>query len=185
MVKWLKNCFIIVLTICSLVILCISYLGLNYPIKELAIITKYSQENNLDIAMVFSIINIESSFRPNVKSKADAIGLMQLKVATANDMAQMQNESVVTEIDLFDKEINIKYGCRYLRYLIDYYDNEKLALCAYNAGLGNVNTWLLNKNYLDSDGMLIIIPYPETEQYLNKYEKNIKIYQKYDNLGLI
>ena len=105
----------------------------------------------LDTCLVLSIINIESSFKFDSKSTASAIGLMQLKLDTANDMAKRNNERSLTENDLYDIELNIKYGCQYLRYLIDYYDGDiTLVLCGYNAGLGNVNKWLNTEQFIEN-----------------------------------
>jgi soluble lytic murein transglycosylase len=43
--------------------------------------------------------------------------------------------------DLYDPEINVRYGAWYLRHLLDKYGDERLALAAYNAGQDNVDRW--------------------------------------------
>ena len=131
MIKYIKYGAILVLIILSLLVLFISHFVLSYPVKYYNIIEKYALINNIDTEMVLSVINIESSFDEMSISKAGAIGLMQLKLETANDMAIRNKENIITKYQLYDPELNIKYGCKYLRYLIDYYNgNLILALCA-------------------------------------------------------
>ena len=96
------------------------------------------------------------------------MGLMQLLPSTANDIANRLN---ILEYDIFDPNTNIMFGCYYLRYLLDLYNqNIDYAIMAYNAGLGTVNDWLKN-NILDDN-----IPYKETKDYIKKIKFNMKIY---------
>jgi len=75
-------------------------------------------------------------------------------------------------------EINIQLGCFYLRYLINYYDgNVRNAICAYNAGLQNVNNWLEDKKYSENSKDLTRIPFKETDNYLKKVNVSIKFYK--------
>ena len=132
-----------------------------------------------------SIINVESSYKTDAISSSDALGLMQLKLSTASDMAKSLNDSLPTKHDLFDVELNVKYGCAYLRYLLDYYDNNLInSLCAYNAGLGNVNEWL-NHDNLDKGQTVKRILFEETDNYINKVNLNKRAYNLYKRLGKI
>ena len=69
-----------------------------------------------------------------------AIGLMQLLPSTAQGIALHTGGSRFRIEDLYDPEINVRYGAWYLRQLLDKYDEEQAALAAYNAGQG---TWTL------------------------------------------
>ena len=68
-------------------------------------------------------------------------------------------------------------GCFYLRHLMDLYKNTQTALAAYNAGLGTVNGWLLEKKYSQDGVTLQNIPYPETEKYVARVQFSKKVYQ--------
>ena len=64
--------------------------------------------------------------------------------------------------DLKDPAINIPLGAWYLRYLINkYHGNLELALATYNAGRGNVDTWIREKNWPDDFNDIDAIRSPE------------------------
>jgi len=148
-----------------------------YPLKYSEYIGKYSSEFELSSTLVSSLINIESSFNKMAESNAGAKGLMQLRDSTAKEIANKLNIDNYTESEIFNEEINIRFGCFYLRYLLDYYKNNlDLALCAYNAGMGTVNSWIKNAENFEK-GILKKIPYKETENYLIKIKNGKKIYE--------
>ena len=119
------------------------------------LINKYSEQAGLDVDFVKAVINQESGFNPNATSKCGAMGLMQLMPGTAQGLG-------VT--NAYDPEQNIQGGTKYLKGLMDRFDNNKsLALAAYNAGPNAV------KKYGG------IPPYQETQNYvksvLAKYDR--------------
>ncbi len=119
------------------------------------LISKYSDKNGLDEDFVKAVINQESGFNPNATSKCGAMGLMQLMPSTAEGLGVK---------NAYDAEQNIEGGTKYLKGLMDRFNNDKsLALAAYNAGPNAV------KKYGG------IPPYAETQNYvkniLSKYDK--------------
>ncbi|MBO7218380.1 MAG: lytic transglycosylase domain-containing protein, partial [Clostridia bacterium] len=71
-----------------------------------------------------------------------AMGLMQLMPATAKEIATRLGETFEKE-KLYSVNTNIKYGCYYIRYLLDMFGGDYvLALASYNAGFSNVKAWL-------------------------------------------
>ena len=80
--------------------------------------------------------------------------------------------------DLFDAKTNVKFGCFYIKYLIERFNFIDTAVCAYNAGEGNVSLWLKNPQYSADKKTLSYIPFYETRQYLNKIKKSFIKYQK-------
>lgn len=171
----IKRRFGYVLIIILLAIAALTGLFMRYPVKYIELIRK--QETSLDTALICAVIHAESKFRPNARSHKDAAGLMQITENTATWMAAEMGMKNYDSHRIYEPEINIAIGCYFLDWLVDYYDGDiSLALCAYNAGMGNVNRWLEDPRYSKDGQTLTHIPFPETEQYLQRVETNQKIY---------
>lgn len=149
----------------------------RYPQKFKEQIKTASAKYNLDSALVASVINTESAFDLNAKSKKGAIGLMQILPSTASWICQYSDIDYQNEQDLFDPQKNILIGCRYLQYLFEKFEDQTCALCAYNAGEGVVKNWLSNKEYSSDFKTLKSIPYAETKNYIKKISNNLKVYK--------
>ena len=99
------------------------------------IIHKTAKANRMDWRLIASIIKIESSFKPHVKSSAGAMGLMQIMPAVAKDFKVK---------DAHAPEENVSAGTRHFIRWIQIIkadtdqDRLKMALAAYNAGLGHL-----------------------------------------------
>lgn len=84
------------------------------------------------------LVRVESAFNPSAVSYANAIGLAQVLLSTAQEVVPG-----ITLRGLFDPKTNLHVGFRYLRRLLDYYGGDvELALYAYNMGLGRVNGYI-------------------------------------------
>jgi soluble lytic murein transglycosylase-like protein len=111
-------------------------------------IDEASQQYGIDPKLIRAVIHVESNFDPQAVSLKGAQGLMQLMPQTARDLQVS---------DVFSPKENIDGGTRYLRYLMDIYNQDmSLALAAYNAGPEKVNQYRG------------IPPYQETKTYVQK-----------------
>ena len=161
-----------VLALMSLCLVAKPALSAIYPLKHEDKIKKYSDEYALDEHMVMAVISAESKFRENAVSHKGAKGLMQIKDETA--LWCMEKFDIKNTDD--KTSLNINVGCAYLRYLIDKYKGcTDTALAAYNAGEGNVSGWLREQG--GESVVLSEIPFGETEKYVEKVNKRIKIYK--------
>ena len=153
-------------------------LKMIYPQKYAELVNQYAEENDLDPLLVFAIIKAESNFDEDVVSNSGAVGLMQLMESTAQEMADDLAIEIPTKEALFDPELNIQIGTYYFAYLLGICEgNIYLALTAYNAGIGNVNTWI-EEGIIREDGSDIEnIPYKETNNYVRKIVRDYRIYQ--------
>jgi len=117
------------------------YYRLRYPLAYESIVRGHAENYRLEPALLAAVIYQESKFDPNARSDAGAVGLMQLRPETARGIALRTGGSRFREDDLTNPEINVRYGSWYLRHLLDKYSEEEIALAAFNAGQGNVDSW--------------------------------------------
>ena len=153
------------------------YSQARYPLRYESIVRAHSRNYDLDPALLAAVIYQESRFRSDARSRAGAIGLMQLLPSTARGIAIRTGGTRLRVSDLYDPEINVRYGCWYLRHLLDRYDDEQTALAAYNAGQTNVDRWLE-----DGGG----IAFAETRQYVDEVLELRQVYARAyeEELGL-
>jgi soluble lytic murein transglycosylase len=144
------------------------YERLRYPLGYEQIVRGHARNYRLDPALLAAVIYQESKFRSSVRSRSGAIGLMQLQPATAEGIAVRTGGTRFRVDDLYEPEINVRYGAWYLRHLLDKYGDERTALAAYNAGQRNVDTWRR-----EGKG----IAFAETRAYVDRVEKLKRIYR--------
>lgn len=142
-------------------------------------VEKYSQQYQVDANLIYAVIKAESNFNPNAKSNKNAIGLMQLMEDTAKDILK-RVDLKITDSELRDKlyeaDVNINLGTKYLAVLLERYKNVEIAVTAYNAGIGTVDNWI-EKGIIKDDGSDVEnIPYKETNNYVRKILRDYKIY---------
>lgn len=145
------------------------YERLRYPLRYAEFVRVHAREHNLDPALLAAVIYQESKFDPGAESSSGAIGLMQLTPDTARGIAIRTGGSRFRTSDLYNAEINIRYGAWYLADLFQKYHDEKLVLAAYNAGQGNVDRWLARGEP---------IQFPETRAYVARVEHLTQVYRR-------
>ncbi len=124
-----------------------SHASLDEAVRAIA------QQHSLPPQLLHSVIKVESNYNPLAVSSKGALGLMQLIPSTARRFGVA---------DVFNPVENIEGGAKYLRYLLDLYDNNyPLALAAYNAGEQAVAKY---------GG---VPPFPETRNYLIQVGKQL------------
>lgn len=147
--------------------------GYIFPLKYENEIAVASEAFDVDPVLIASVIKCESGYNHEAVSMKGAEGLMQLLPSTAEYLAKKLKYG---DYDLKNPEDNIMLGTYYLSLLSEQFNDEKLALCAYNAGPGNVQKWLNDKENLDENGELENIPFDETCNYLKKCKQAKKYY---------
>jgi soluble lytic murein transglycosylase len=153
---------------------------ITLPLRHEDIIRQQARQKDLDPALVAAVIYRESKFRDQT-SAAGAKGLMQILPDTAKFIASRSGGTQFELHDLANPQINISYGCWYLRYLLHRYGgNEIAAVAAYNAGHERVDGWGGSSLAIDD------IRFPETKQYAEDVFDKRKDYAKHyrSELGL-
>jgi soluble lytic murein transglycosylase len=144
------------------------YERLRYPLRYSEFVRVHAREHHLDPALLAAVIYQESKFNAGATSSSGAIGLMQLTPATARGIAIRTGGSAFHTKDLFNAEINIRYGAWYLDNLFEKYRSEQLVLAAYNAGQGNVDRWRAAGEP---------IQFAETREYVKRVEHLQHVYR--------
>jgi len=131
----------------------------------------------LDPAWIFSIIRQESRFQRDAVSTSNAIGLMQIIPSTGGWIAEKLGVSKFRSDDLFDVDVNLRFGAWYFKYLLGKFEGSpELAVAAYNGGPGNVSRWLPRLGSDDIDLFIERIPREETREYVKKVMHNHHVY---------
>lgn len=154
-----------------------AFMKLFYAKPYAEFVQREAAESQLEENLIYAVMKAESGFDPNACSRADAKGLMQLTESTFDWISSLHPPENGGG-DLYDPGDNIHCGSALLRLLLDHFGSLDVALCAYNAGIGNVTGWLEDKNYSDDGKTLSHIPFPETAAYLDKVKENYAMYNK-------
>jgi soluble lytic murein transglycosylase len=154
------------------------WVRLWYPLSYRTLVTGYARTYRLDPALVAAVVYQESRFRPDTRSPAGAIGLMQLLPRTAQGIAERTGGSRFRTSDLLDPDINLRYGCWYLRHLSEKYAGYPragdLALAAYNAGQANVDRWIAET----PPGRPVRLRFASTRSYVRSVRRLQGLYRK-------
>ena len=141
---------------------------LTHPLEYEAQIQASAAEYGVEPTLVAAVIRTESRFDPEASSSRGANGLMQLQ----SDTAAFVSERGGIAGDYTEPETNIRMGTWYLRYLMDRYGDERLALAAYNSGPTRVDRWTSREGFdVGRD-----IPFTETRDYVVNVQESRGIY---------
>ena len=140
---------------------------LRFPLARREQIERDAASAGIDPAWAYAIIRAESAWTTDARSGADAWGLMQLLPGTARQLAKVEKVAFSGASALFDPDLNIRLGTRYLSNMADRYDGSPwLASAAYNAGQDPVGRWIEARDALEPDFFIETIPYKETRDYV-------------------
>ncbi len=141
---------------------------LLYPFRYGEALHYWAAQNRLDPSLVAAVVRTESRFRPGAVSRSGAIGLMQITPQTGRWIAGQLKEASFTVEELYNPQVNLRFGTWYLRYLLDRFPGDvDLALAAYNAGPSTVAHW-------QEEGAPY---YPETAAYVDRVNRNRSAYR--------
>lgn len=153
----------------------------RYKLLYRDLIDSYAAAQGIPPALVAAVIYNESRFDPEAVSYLGARGLMQIMEDTGSWIAMRLGEESSYSFDsMFVPDTNIRYGTWYLGYLSRLFDGDMVKIAAgYHAGQNAVAGWLKNPEY-SADGLrLDKIPYPDTEQYVQRVVNAYEIYMRH------
>ena len=118
--------------------------------------------------LVLSVIRTESAFEAEAVSRSNARGLMQILPSTAQRLAVYEGDPAPREEDLFDPDLNVRYGTSYLRELVRVYGSVPLALASYNGGPFNIKAYMEAMPQRPLDLFIETLPFSESSNYVKR-----------------
>jgi peptidoglycan lytic transglycosylase len=149
-----------------------------FPLDHWALIKRYASAHLLDPYLVASLINQESTFVPDIRSHANAIGLMQVLPSTGRRYARKLGIRRFSSRLLTRPEINVRIGTAYFADLVQQFGSVHLALASYNAGEVRVQAWISERKDLAQDEFIDDVPFPETQNYLRRVLGMVEDYRR-------
>ena len=148
--------------------------ALASPMPYRDLIVDYARERRIRPALVAALIQQESIFDEDIRSRVGALGLMQLMPYTAREVAGRLNIRGYHRRFLTRADFNLRLGTQYLREMLDRYDGRVIpAIASYNAGPEAVDRWMARFGRLADDAFAEEIPYRETRNYVRKVLRNV------------
>ena len=142
-------------------------LALRFPLGHLDYVQNSADRQNLDPAIILGLIRQESMLDNTARSSVGARGLMQIMPKTGKQIANELNEKWQSEDNLYNPDVNVRYGAYYFKQLLNRFNgNFALATAAYNAGPSRVNSWLPKDLPVSADIWIETIPFKETRKYV-------------------
>jgi soluble lytic murein transglycosylase len=143
-----------------------------------------AREYGLEPWLIAAVIKNESGFKAGVVSRRGALGLMQIMPETGGWIAGKMNWPDFEPELLLEPMINIRLGCWYLQDLRrQFKDREALVIAAYNAGRGQVESWLSGQDWDGAD--TFGIPFAETREYVRRVLNDKENYRRlYEHIWL-
>jgi len=149
----------------------------GYPIPS------YSLPTDPEKALTLGVIRQESNFDVTARSRAGALGLMQLMPRTARHVARSNrlryNRSRLTS----EPDFNIELGTSYLRNLLKQFRGSYvLSIAGYNAGPDRSWRWIRafgdpRDEDVDAVDWVEHIPFSETRNYVQRVMENVMVYR--------
>jgi soluble lytic murein transglycosylase len=139
-----------------------------FPLVYWDLIRKHANTYDLDPYVMAALIAQESTFDADVRSVANAWGLMQIVPATGRRLARNLGIRRFSTSTLTNPEVNIRMGMLYFSQLVRQFGGTHYALASYNAGENRVVRWKAERPGVDEDEFIDDIPFPETQNYVKR-----------------
>lgn len=160
-------------------------LHIIFPLDYWSLIKKYADAHGLDPYLMAALIAQESTFTPEIRSSANAVGLMQLLPATGKRYAREIGIRPFSTPSLTQPETNIRLGMAYFKDLVDRFGGTYLALASYNAGESRVARWIAERPGVVQDEFIDDIPFPETQNYVKRILGTAEDYRRLYGSGIL
>ena len=159
-------------------------LQIIFPLDYWPLIKKYSDLHKLDPYLIAALMAQESTFTAEIRSHANAYGLMQIIPSTGRRYARKLGIRFTTA-SLTNAETNVRLGTLYFKELMDRFGGAHYALASYNAGESRVARWLQESPGLERDEFIDNIPFAETQTYVKRILGTAEDYRRLYGGGVL
>jgi peptidoglycan lytic transglycosylase len=139
-----------------------------FPLVYWELVRTHANKYDLDPYVMAALINQESTFDPDIRSSANAWGLMQIVPSTGRRLARTLGSRRFSTASLTNPLTNIQLGMLYFSQLVRQFGGTYYALASYNAGENRVARWKAERPGVDEDEFIDDIPFPETQNYVKR-----------------
>ena len=160
-------------------------LRIIFPLDYWPLITKYAKAHDLDPFLLAALMAQESTFTPEIRSAANAIGLMQITPPTGRTLARQLGIRRFTNAMLTQPEPNVRMGTKYFKDMVNRFGGVHYALAGYNAGPHRVVAWLKESPGLPQDEFIDSIPFAETQNYVKRILGTAEDYRRLYGGGVL
>ena len=147
----------------------------EYPREHNDTVISCYYEYAVPVSVIYSAVKMESDFNSGLVSEDGGIGLMQLTREEYNTLAAELGIAENSGL-LFEPETNLDIGTYKISKLFEKYQSWRPVYAALYIGEETVDEWLSDPDNLGEDCSLENIPDRDTEKYVKKFEKTVKIY---------
>ena len=152
---------------------------LLFPLPYRADVVRAAAEKNLDPYLLAGLIRQESEFDPQARSRANALGLTQVRPVTGRLFARQVGIKRFSSRLLFQPAANLKIGVSIFSSMLQQNGgNLEQTLAAYNAGPNRAAEWLAWNTYREPAEFVESIPFTETRDYIQAVLRNADIYRR-------
>jgi soluble lytic murein transglycosylase len=149
-----------------------------YPDAFRDLVVRFTKGSPVEPELLQALMREESALDPRALSWAGAVGLTQLMLPTAREMARTLRIRPPNAEQLQNPSTNIQLGAAYLSRLLQRFDgNVALALASYNAGEGAVSRWRSARPDSELDRWVEEIPLSETRGYVKRVLRSWNTYR--------
>ncbi|MDE0107144.1 MAG: lytic transglycosylase domain-containing protein [Bryobacterales bacterium] len=157
----------------------IEYWRLLFPIGWEDRLRSRSERHGLDPYLVAALIRQESEFHAGARSRAGALGLMQIMPGTGRGLFRRLGISGFANRKLTVPDISLRLGTFHLKEVLAQFGGElEKTLAGYNAGERRIGQWMALGPFEDSEEFAETIPFSETRGYVQSVLRNRAMYER-------
>jgi soluble lytic murein transglycosylase len=138
-----------------------------------------SERHDLDPYLVAALIRQESEFHPGARSRAGALGLMQIMPRTGRTLFRRLGIPGYSSRKLTVPDLSLRLGTFHLKEVLAKFDGElEKALAGYNAGENRITQWMELGPFEEAGEFVETIPLSETRGYVQAVLRNRAMYER-------